>query len=125
MDINQAVFYADFNWDVLVKLGQSQKIIFSEISKFPSVRRDLALLLDKKIKFSEVEKLAYQTEKEILKNVHLFDVYEGEKIGNEKKSYAISFILQNENATLTDKQIEKTMEKLTATFVEKLGAVLR
>ncbi|MEO6883450.1 MAG: phenylalanine--tRNA ligase subunit beta, partial [Bacteroidia bacterium] len=123
--IHQRVFYAEFNWDAIVKLAQNQKINFSEISKFPSVRRDLALLLDKKINFSEIEKLAYQTEKEILKKVDLFDVYEGEKIGKEKKSYAVSFILQNENATLTDKQIEKTMEKLSSAFTEKLGAVLR
>ena len=123
-DINQAVFYAVFNWDVLVKAISKQKIEFEEISKFPSVRRDLALLLDKSIKYQQIEEVAFLTEKKLLKEVNLFDIYEGEKIGN-KKSYAVSFTLLNNEATLTDKQIEAVMEKLISNYKEKLGAELR
>ena len=99
--------------------------MYSEVPKFPEVRRDLALLIDKAVKFEQLEQLAYQSEKNILKNVNLFDVYEGDKLPAGKKSYALSFILQDENATLTDKQIEKIMEKLMKTYVEKVGAEIR
>ena len=123
-DINQPVFYATINWDILVKAFSKQKIEFVEISKFPSVRRDLALLIDKSVKYQQIEELAFNTEKKILKEVNLFDIYEGEKLGN-KKSYAVSFTLLNKEATLTDKQIDAVMEKLIFNFKEKLGAVLR
>jgi phenylalanyl-tRNA synthetase beta chain len=123
-DISQAVYYACFNWSVLLKAFSKQKIEFEEISKFPSVRRDLALLIDKSIAFQQIEELAYATERKFLKQVNLFDIYEGEKLGN-KKSYAVSFTLMNHEATLTDKQIEGVMEKLISTYKEKLGAELR
>ncbi|MBL7921076.1 MAG: phenylalanine--tRNA ligase subunit beta [Bacteroidia bacterium] len=123
-DIAQPVFYADFNWEALVKAFSKQKIEFEEISKFPAVRRDLALLIDKAVKYQQIEELAFNIEKKLLKEVNLFDIYEGEKLGN-KKSYAVSFTLLNKEATLTDKQIESVMEKLISNYKEKLGAELR
>ena len=125
MDIKQEVFYADFNWDLILDAVKKTNVRYTEVAKFPEVRRDLALLIDKTIKFEQLEQLAYQSEKNILKSVNLFDVYEGEKLPSDKKSYALSFILQDENATLTDKQIEKIMEKLMKTYKEKAGAEIR
>lgn len=124
MDIAQPVFYACINWELLVKAFKKQKIEFEELNKFPAVRRDLALLIDKSVKYQQIEDLALNTEKKFLKEVNLFDVYEGEKLGN-KKSYAVSFTLVNNEATLTDKQIEGVMEKLINGYKEKLGAELR
>lgn len=125
MDIAQDVYYADFNWSSMMQYVANHKVEYKEVSKFPAVRRDLALLLASEVKFRDIETLAYQAERNLLKEVNLFDVYEGDKLEKGKKSYAVSFILQDENATLTDKQIEKIMEKLTKTFSEKLGAALR
>lgn len=126
MDIKQDVFYADLNWELIIEaVKKSKPIMYSEVPKFPEVRRDLALLVDKNVKFMQLEQIAYQTEKTLLKNVNLFDIYEGEKLPKGKKSYALSFILQDENATLTDKQIEKIMEKLMKTYQEKAGAEIR
>ena len=124
-DIPQKIFYADFNWQHVTELSGRNNIQYLEVSKFPSVRRDLALLIDKQVKFSDIEHLAYQTEKQLLKTVNLFDVYEGNKLEAGKKSYAVSFILQDEEKTLTDKQIDKVMEKLQKTFEMKFGAKLR
>ncbi len=123
-DINQPIYYAQINWDVLVKALSKQKVQFTELSKFPSVRRDLALLIDKTINYQQIEEIAFATEKKLLKEVNLFDIYEGEKLGN-KKSYAVSFTLLNNEATLTDKEIDKVMEKLILNYKEKLGAELR
>jgi phenylalanyl-tRNA synthetase beta chain len=125
MDIKQDVFYADFKWDQIIDSLKKITVMYSEVPKFPEVRRDLALLLDKAIKFEQLEQLAYQSEKSLLKGVNLFDVYEGDKLAAGKKSYALSFTLQDENATLTDKQIEKIMEKLIKTYKEKAGAEIR
>jgi phenylalanyl-tRNA synthetase beta chain len=126
MDIKQEVFYADINWDLVIEARKNRKPLeATEIPKFPEVRRDLALLIDRSIKFDQLEQLAYQSEKGLLKSVNLFDVYEGDKLPAGKKSYALSFILQDENATLTDKQIEKIMEKLMKTYKEKAGAEIR
>ncbi len=125
MDIKMPVYYADFNWDLVLEAMKKTSIMYSEVPKFPEVRRDLALLIDKAIKFEQLEQLAYQSERSMLKNVNLFDVYEGDKLPTGKKSYALSFILQDENATLTDKQIEKIMEKLMKTYQEKVGAEIR
>lgn len=125
MDIKQEVFYADFNWDLIIEVLKKTKLMYTEVPKFPEVRRDLALLIDKAIQFEQLEQLAYQSEKNMLKNVNLFDVYEGDKLPKGKKSYALSFTLQDENATLTDKQIEKIMEKLMKTYQEKVGAEIR
>ncbi len=125
MDIRQEVFYADFNWDLIIDAVKKTSVMYTEVPKFPEVRRDLALLIDKAIQFEQLEQLAYQSEKSILKNVNLFDVYEGDKLPAGKKSYALSFTLQDETATLTDKQIDKIMEKLIKTYQEKAGAEIR
>jgi phenylalanyl-tRNA synthetase beta chain len=122
--IAQEVIYACINRDIMVKAFAKQKTEFEEISKFPSVRRDLALMIDKAVTYQQVEELAYATEKKFLKEVNLFDIYENEKLGN-KKSYAVSFILLNNEATLTDKQIDGVMDKLITNYKEKLGAELR
>lgn len=125
MDIKQEVFYADFKWEAIIESVKKVNVMYSEVPKFPEVKRDLALLIDKAIKFEQLEQLAYQSEKNLLKSVHLFDVYEGEKLPTGKKSYALSFILQDENATLTDTQIEKIMDKLIKAYKEKTGAEIR
>ena len=124
-DIDNEVYYADFNWKELLKAIRNVKVSYTEISKFPAVKRDLALLLDKKVQFAEIEKIAYETEKKLLKEVSLFDVYEGKNLEVGKKSYAVSFLLQDENATLNDKQIDKIMSKLVKNLEDKLGAKLR
>jgi len=124
-DIDQEVYYADFNWNIILKELKKYKVQFTEIPKFPEVRRDLALLLDQQISFGEIENIAYQTEKKLLKKVNLFDVYEGKNLEAGKKSYAVSFILQDETKTLTDNQIDAVMKKLQSEFENKLGAKLR
>ena len=124
-DIEQDVYYADLNWNELMKAVRNAKVCFTEIPKFPAVKRDLALLIDKKVQFAEIEKIAYDTEKKLLKDVALFDVYEGKNLEAGKKSYAVSFLLQDESATLNDKQIDKVMSKLIANLQNKLGAKLR
>ena len=124
-DIKQEVFYAEFNWDFVTEVIKSSIVRYKEISKFPEVRRDLALVLDKNVKYELIESLAYQTEKHLLKNINLFDVYEGDKIDAGKKSYALSFILQNENATLTDKEVDTVMQKLVKVYQEKTNALIR
>ena len=124
-DIDNEVYYADLNWKELMKAIKSCKVNFTELTKFPAVKRDLALLLDKKVQFAEIEKIAYETEKKLLKSVELFDVYEGKNLEAGKKSYAVSFTLQDENATLNDKQIDKIMQKLIANLQNKLDAKLR
>ncbi len=124
-DIGQDVYYAEFSWENLLKAVKNHTITFTPLPKFPAVKRDLALLLDKKITFKEVRDIAMRTEKHLLKSVALFDVYEGEKLGADKKSYAISFTLQDEEKTLTDKQIDKIMNKLMGTYKHLLGAEIR
>ncbi|MEA3316999.1 MAG: phenylalanine--tRNA ligase subunit beta, partial [Bacteroidota bacterium] len=124
-DIDNDVFYAEFNWDNIIKLSIKNKIQYTEISKYPEVKRDLALLLDKKIKFSDIKNLAFKTEKKLLKKVGLFDIYEGKNIDAEKKSYALSFILQDENKTLKDKQIDKIMNKFIMLFEKEFDAQIR
>ena len=124
-DVAGEVLFANINWDNVLASIPEKEVQYKEVSKFPAVRRDLALVLDKKIAYKEVEALAFQTEKALLKNLNLFDVFEGEKLGKEKKSYAVSFTLQDDHATLTDKQIDKVMEKLIKVYKEKLGAEIR
>ena len=124
MDIKHEVFYADFNWNLVLKLIGG-KIKFSEIAKYPEVRRDLALLVDTTIDFDSIYKVAKQSEKSILKEVSLFDVYEGQSLPAGKKSYALSFILQDASKTLNDEQIDKMMNKLQKNFETELGATLR
>ena len=124
-DIKQDVLYAEVDWSTLLREVKPDSVKFSEISRFPEVRRDLALLLDKSVKFIDIETLAYKNGKGILRAVNLFDVYEGEKIEAGKKSYAVSFILQDDHKTLTDNDIEKLMKRLAEIFEKELGAVIR
>jgi phenylalanyl-tRNA synthetase beta chain len=124
-DLENPVYYADFNWDNVLILHKRHKVIFEELPKFPAVRRDLALLIDKKVKFEQIKQTAYKVERKILREVDLFDFYEGKGIPEDKKSYAVSFILRDDKGTLNDKLIEKTMQKLVDTFNRELGAVLR
>jgi phenylalanyl-tRNA synthetase beta chain len=123
-DIKQEVFYAEFNWDLILKL-LSNRIKFTAIPKFPEVRRDLSLLLDQSVAFESVYGIAKQTEKSLLKDISLFDVYEGNNLPEGKKSYAVSFILQDTTKTLTDIQIDKIMKKLQTNLESELGATLR
>ena len=122
--IKQEVLYADFDWDLILK-KTSTKIKYAEIPKYPEVRRDLALLLDQNITYESIYKIARQTEKTLLKNINLFDVYEGQNLPEGKKSYALSFTIQDNSKTLTDGQIDKMMGKLQKNFETELGAVLR
>ncbi|MEZ7497986.1 phenylalanine--tRNA ligase subunit beta [Flavobacterium sp. Arc3] len=122
--IKQEVFYADFNWDVIIKMI-SNKIKFTEIPKYPEVRRDLALLVDESVTYDSIYAIAKQSEKNLLKDVNLFDVYEGTNLPEGKKSYALSFIIQDTAKTLTDVQIDKIMGKLQKNFETELGASLR
>ena len=125
MDIDQDVFYADINWDNVMRAIKKNEVLYHDISKFPSVSRDLALLIDKSVEFEQIEQIAHQTEKKLLKSVELFDVYEGKNLPEGKKSYAVNFILQDETKTLNDKQIEAIMTKLINNLKQKLGAELR
>lgn len=124
-DIKNSVFYADLNWDTIKNELTTNSIVYKEIPKFPEVNRDLALLLDENISFKEVHDLAFQTERNFLKNVKLFDVYVGDNLEKGKKSYAVSYTLQDSSKTLTDKQIDKIMSKLQHTYQTKLQAELR
>ena len=124
-DIDRPVYYAEMNWTALMKVIRKNEVLYTEISKFPAVSRDLALLVDEKVEFAEIEQIARQTEKKLLKSVELFDVYEGKNLPQGKKSYAVNFILQDETKTLNDKQIEAIMSKLTTNLKNKLGAELR
>ena len=124
-DLDNEVYFADLNWKELMKAVKNNSVSYREISKFPAVKRDLALLIDKKVQFAEIEKIAFETEKKLLKSVELFDVYEGKNLEAGKKSYAVSFMLQDENATLNDKQIDKIMQKLITNLQKKLDAQLR
>ena len=124
-DIDQDVYFADLNWNTIISELNNHKVQYKELSKFPEVKRDLALLLDKSVTFAEIEKIAFETERKLLKSVNLFDVYEGKNMEAGKKSYAVSFILQDDTKTLTDSQIEGIMKKLLTNFEAKLGAKLR
>lgn len=124
-DIEQEVYYADLYWENILKEIKRHHIQFADIPKFPEVKRDLALLLDKNISFADIEKTAFETERKLLKKVTLFDVYEGKNLEIGKKSYAVSFIIQDETKTLTDNQTDAIMKKLLSNFEQKLGAKLR
>jgi phenylalanyl-tRNA synthetase beta chain len=125
LDCRQPVWYAEVNWTSLFKLVPVKESRYRELPRFPEVRRDLALLVDKAITFDQIETVAHQTEKSLLKKVGLFDVYEGDKIASGKKSYAVSFILQDEEKTLTDKEIDKVMGRLIKALTEKVNAQIR
>ena len=113
------------NFDALVKSTRKHKIAAEELSKFPEVKRDLALLIDKQVTFSALRDVAFATERKLLKSVSLFDVYEGDKLPEGKKSYALSFILEDKTRTLDEKTIEKAMKNLTAQFEQRCGAQVR
>ncbi len=123
--ISQEVLYADFKWDIILEYARHTKIKYTDIPKFPEVRRDFALLLDESVNFEDIHTIAKQTEKFFLKDINLFDVYQGKSLPKGKKSYAVSFTLQDDKKTLTDKQIDKIMNKLQNNFESKLGAELR
>lgn len=123
--ISQEVLYADFNWENVLEMVKHHDIKFRDISKYPEVRRDFALLIDDEVSFEQIDTIAMQTEKKLLRDVDLFDVYQGNKLPNGKKSYAVSFTIQDEKKTLTDKQIDKIMKKLQTNFEKQLGAELR
>ncbi len=123
--IKQAVYAAEINWNLLLKLVAKNRIQYRELPKYPEVRRDLALLLDADVSFAQIRKCAFATEKKLLKSVALFDVYTGDKIPEGKKQYAVSFVLQDNEKTLTDKVVESVMEKLLQKFAQEFGAQLR
>ena len=123
--IKQEVLFADFDWKSLNEISGKKKIKVSSLLKFPSVIRDLALLIDEKVTFKEIYNLSFQVERNLLKDVGLFDVYQGDKLPEGKKSYAVSFVLQDSNKTLKDSQIDKIMQKLQQSFEKNLEAVLR
>lgn len=124
-DIGQDVYYAHIEWDLLVRLISKHRILFRELPRYPWVRRDLAILLDREIPFSRIKEIAFKTEKHILREVDLFDVYESESLGHNKKSYAVSFILRDDMKTLTDKTIDKIMNNLITVFKTELKASIR
>ena len=123
--LDNPVYYAELNWTMLMKATKKNEVLYTEISKFPAVSRDLALLVDNSVEFAQIEQIARQTEKKLLKKVELFDVYEGDKLPAGKKSYAVNFILQDEEKTMGDKQIDAIMQKLIANIKKQLNAELR
>ena len=127
--VKQPVFYASLHWPSLVARVRSrrtkERLIYREISKFPEVRRDLSLVLDKHVTFSEVARIAKQASNQLVRDINVFDIYEGERIAENKKAYALSFILQDQHQTLTDKQIDKTMNRLMRTLEQELNATIR
>ena len=125
LNIETPVYYADLDWNALMKQIKGKNISYYELSKFPAVSRDLAFLLDKNIEFAEIERIAYQTEKKLLKEVSLFDVYEGKNLEADKKSYAVNFVLQDEQKTLNDKTIDAIMQKLEQNICKQTGAKVR
>lgn len=122
--VKQEVFYAECDWNLLLKYS-NKTLVYQEVSKYPEVRRDLSLVIDRAVTFDEIEALARRTERKLLKKINAFDVYEGENIGTDKKAYALSFTLQDQEKTLTDKIIDKTMEALINAYQKNLGAVIR
>lgn len=126
LDLRGPIFYADFNWDNVLRALPRNRVQLEPLNRFPSVRRDLALVIDKRIGFDQIEALARKTEKKILREINLFDVYENEEqLGAGKRSYAVSFIFENPEQTLRDKEVDKVINKLIATFSKQLGAEIR
>lgn len=124
-DIGQQVFYAQFDWDLVLKVIKKNSIKYQEVSKYPSVRRDLALLVDEATSFEQLRLIALRTEKKLLQEVNIFDVYKGDKLPEGKKSYALSFVLQDEQKTLADQQIDGIINKLILNFGKEVGAIVR
>lgn len=124
-DIKQEVFFAELDWESLFKMAKKNSVQFTEISKYPEVRRDLALLVDENVTFTQIKGIAHKSERKLIRDINLFDVYKGQNLGEGKKSYAVSFTLQDESKTLTDKQIDKVMQNLINAFSRDLGAQIR
>ncbi len=124
-DVEQDVYFADLNWNLLMKKTRKQEITFTEVSKYPAVSRDLALLVDKNVEFAQIEQIAIASERKLLKSVRLFDVYEGKNLEAGKKSYAVNFTLQDETKTMNDKQTDAVMQKIIQNLEKQLGARLR
>jgi len=124
-DIKLPVLYADVDMDMLLKLIPVKEFQYKELPKFPEVRRDLALLLDREITFDQIKQVAYQTERKILRDIGLFDVYDGDRIEPGKKSYAVNFMLGDDSKTLTDTEIDKVMDRMVRALEQKLGAKIR
>ena len=124
-DVDKEVFYADFNFDILLKATRKNKIVYKEISKYPAVRRDLSMLIDKSVSFDQLKQIAQKAERKLLQEVNVFDVYEGDKLPAGKKSYALSFVLQDDEKTLTDKTIDSIMQKLIYNLEKEAGAEIR
>jgi phenylalanyl-tRNA synthetase beta chain len=124
-DVRQEVFFAELNWDNILKVLPQKRVSYRQLEKFPAVRRDLSLLLNKAIRYAEIEKVSLETERKLLRSVNLFDVYEGKNLEEGKKSYAISFTLQDSEKTMTDQQVDQIMSRIQSALAEKLGAELR
>ena len=124
-DIDTELFFAEMNWDLLMKESEKQSVRFAEISRFPAVSRDLALLIDKNVTFDQIRQIAVKSEKKLLKQLSLFDVYEGKNLPEGKKSYAVNFLLQDEEKTLNDRQIDTVMQRIQKSLENELGAQLR
>ena len=124
-DVDKEVFYADFNFDLILKQARKNKIVYQDVSKFPAVRRDLSMLIDQNISFGQLKQIAQKTERKLLQDVNVFDVYQGDKLPAGKKSYALSFILQDNEKTLTDKVIDSIMQKLIYNLDKEAGAEIR
>jgi phenylalanyl-tRNA synthetase beta chain len=125
IDIDNEVYFAELSWNMLIKDLPKEQIKFNEISKFPEAKRDLALLVDKNVTFADIKKIAIDSERKLLKNIVLFDVYEGKNLMPDKKSYAVSFYLQDKEKTLNDIQIDSIMSKIQKNLEDKLGIQLR
>ncbi|HEY0769583.1 MAG TPA: phenylalanine--tRNA ligase subunit beta, partial [Sphingobacteriaceae bacterium] len=124
-DASGTVLYADFDWDLIIKSVRTNKITYQEVSRFPSVRRDLSMLLDTDVTFAKLKQIAERSERKLLKELNVFDVYQGDKLPKGKKSYALSFILQDDEKTLADKQIDAIMQKFIVNFEKEAGAEIR
>jgi phenylalanyl-tRNA synthetase beta chain len=124
-DVDKDVFYADFDWSLLLEIVRKNKVINKEISKYPAVRRDLSMLVDTEVTFDALKSIAFKTEKKLLKDVQVFDVYVGDKLPENKKSYALNFTLQDDQQTLTDKQIDAVMQKIIANLAQTAKAEIR
>jgi phenylalanyl-tRNA synthetase beta chain len=124
-DVKQPVLYAEINWDRVLAMIPFKDARYREIPKFPEVRRDLALLVDQSVTFEQIRSVAFRAERKLLKQAGLFDVYEGEKISAGKKSYAVKFILQDDDKTLTDKEIEKSMDRILRALSTEINAQIR
>lgn len=123
--VEKDVFYAELNWTAILKATKKNQVEFKELSKYPQVSRDLALLVDDSVEFAQIEQIARKTEKKLLRSVSLFDVYQGKNLPDGKKSYAVNFVFEDEEKTLSEKQIEAMMQKLIANLTKQLGAELR